>query len=43
MIYFSEVDDKTVKEINVDTKVVKLLAGTGRTGSEDGYQTTAQF
>ncbi|CAG2202174.1 unnamed protein product [Mytilus edulis] len=42
-IYFSDVDDKTVKEINVETKVVKRLAGTGRAGSEDGCQTTAQF
>ncbi|VDI33729.1 Hypothetical predicted protein [Mytilus galloprovincialis] len=39
----SNVDDKTVREINVETKVVKRLAGTGRAGSEDGCQTTAQF
>ncbi|CAC5360095.1 unnamed protein product [Mytilus coruscus] len=42
-IYFSDVDDKTVKELNVETKVAKRLAGTGRAGSEDGCQTTAQF
>ncbi|CAG2202207.1 unnamed protein product [Mytilus edulis] len=42
-IYFSDVDDKTVKEINVETKVVKRLADKQKFSIDDAISRLADI